>query len=117
MAGQPQVLQAAALRMATLLSPAIARLEQLIRQTDNPSVALAAIKEVLERNGLEAFAKPISQVYGSNLQPLQQAAFDVSRIKFEQLSDAGLDAVDRVAQGLLRVLRSRRRASVAWSST
>jgi hypothetical protein len=97
----PQVRQAAALRLATLVSPAVARLEQLMKQNENLSVALSAIKEVLERNGLDAFGKPEPPSKFVPTAPPPTTTFNVSQVKFSELSDEGLDLVDRVIKGLL----------------
>ncbi len=46
----PQVKLAAQERLAMLVDPAILRLGQLVDQTEFPSVAIAAVKDVLDRN-------------------------------------------------------------------
>ncbi len=46
----PQVKLAAEVRLALLVAPAITRLGQLVDQTEFPSVAIAAVKDVLDRN-------------------------------------------------------------------
>jgi len=96
---------AAALRLATLLSPALARLEQLVRQTDNPSVALAAVKEVLERNKLEAYGTPVPVKFTDGPPPPQLTTFNVSQVRFNELSDEGLDLVTAMVKGLLDAQR------------
>lgn len=48
----PQVKKAAKERLAELVDPAITRLVQLVEQTDNPSVALGAVRDALDRAGL-----------------------------------------------------------------
>ncbi|MFN2444494.1 MAG: hypothetical protein ABR606_02710 [Vicinamibacterales bacterium] len=48
----PQVQKAAALRMAELVDPAIMRLAELMMQTEFPSTAYQAVRDVLDRNGL-----------------------------------------------------------------
>jgi len=53
----PQVIQAAEERFKALIHPAIVRLEQLIDQKEFPSVAIAAVKDVLDRNGSLGKAK------------------------------------------------------------
>jgi hypothetical protein len=47
----PQVQAAAEERLRALVHPAITRLAQLVDQTEFPSVAIAAVKDVLDRNG------------------------------------------------------------------
>lgn len=54
----PQVQQAAKERLAALIDPAIDRLGQLVHQTDFPSTAYQAVRDVLDRNGF----KPKEQV-------------------------------------------------------
>jgi hypothetical protein len=53
-AAAPQVREAARRRLALLLDPALRCLYDLMMQRDNLSVALQAVKEVLERNQLYA---------------------------------------------------------------
>ena len=53
-AAAPQVREAARRRLALLLDPALKCLYDLLMQRDNLSVALQAVKEVLERNQLYA---------------------------------------------------------------
>ena len=50
--GAPQVQQAARVRLAALVDPSIDRLAKLV-QEKSPSVALGAVKDVLDRNGLK----------------------------------------------------------------
>ena len=52
--GAPQVQQAAKDRLAALVDPAITRLGELVQQTEYPSTAFSAVKDVLDRNGLKA---------------------------------------------------------------
>lgn len=47
----PQVMAKAEERLKSLIDPAITRLSQLIAQQEFPSVAIAAVKDVLDRNG------------------------------------------------------------------
>lgn len=47
--GAPQVRRKAEDRLRALEAPAIHRLEELMRQSDSPSVAIAAVKDVLDR--------------------------------------------------------------------
>ena len=49
----PQVRLAAKERLALLVDPAIDRLRELILQTEFPSTAYAAVKDVLDRAGLK----------------------------------------------------------------
>ena len=49
----PQVRRAARERLAMLVDPAITRLGELIAQTDFPSTAYAAAKDVLDRTGFK----------------------------------------------------------------
>ena len=51
-AGAPQVKKKAKERLEELVDPAITRLVQLVEQTDNPSVALGAVRDALDRAGL-----------------------------------------------------------------
>ncbi|MCA1586568.1 MAG: hypothetical protein LC791_17960 [Acidobacteria bacterium] len=46
----PQVQKAAALRMAELVDPAITRLAELMMQTEFPSTAYQAVRDVLDRD-------------------------------------------------------------------
>ncbi len=46
----PQVRAKAEERLASLLHPAVIRLGELVEQTEFPSVAIAAVKDVLDRN-------------------------------------------------------------------
>ena len=48
----PQVKLKAEERLKLLIDPAISRLAQLVDQTEFPSVAIAAVKDVLDRNGV-----------------------------------------------------------------
>ena len=50
----PQVQQAARLRLAALVDPALNQLAKLLQDGEHPSVALSAVKDVLDRNGLKA---------------------------------------------------------------
>jgi hypothetical protein len=52
--GAPQVQAAARQRLAALVDPALLRLGQLVREKKQASVALGAVKDVLDRNGLKA---------------------------------------------------------------
>ena len=47
----PQVIAKAEDRLKALIDPAIVRLAELVNQTQFPSVAIAAVKDVLDRNG------------------------------------------------------------------
>ena len=49
----PQVRLAAKERLAELVDPAIDRLRELILQTEFPSTAYAAVKDVLDRTGFK----------------------------------------------------------------
>ena len=51
--GAPQVKRAARERLAALVDPAIDRLGELVRQRQFPSTVYAAVKDVLDRNGLK----------------------------------------------------------------
>lgn len=55
--GAPQVIAAAEERLKALRVPAVIRLEQLMMQEQFPSVAIAAVKDVLDRNGALGKAK------------------------------------------------------------
>lgn len=48
--GAPQVKQKAEERLRALVDPALTRLNELMVQTEYPSVAIAATKDVLDRN-------------------------------------------------------------------
>jgi hypothetical protein len=48
--GAPQVKAAAEERLRSLVDPAIRRLAELVAQREFPSVAIAAVKDVLDRN-------------------------------------------------------------------
>jgi hypothetical protein len=48
----PQTLQRARERLAALVDPAIARLGQLLQEQDHKQVALAAARDILDRNSL-----------------------------------------------------------------
>lgn len=58
----PQVQAKAEERLKALLAPAVVRLEQLMQQTEFPSVAIAAVKDVLDRNGALGKAKETQDV-------------------------------------------------------
>jgi regulator of extracellular matrix RemA (YlzA/DUF370 family) len=47
----PQVKQAAEARLAALVDPAITRLTRIVTSTDSDAVALAAVKDILDRAG------------------------------------------------------------------
>jgi hypothetical protein len=53
----PQVILAAEERLKALRVPAVIRLEELMNQKEFPSVAIAAVKDVLDRNGALGKAK------------------------------------------------------------
>lgn len=53
----PQVIAKAEERLKALIHPAIARLAELVAQKEFPSVAIAAVKDVLDRNGMLGKAK------------------------------------------------------------
>lgn len=53
----PQVILAAEERLKLLRVPAVIRLEELMNQKEYPSVAIAAVKDVLDRNGALGKAK------------------------------------------------------------
>lgn len=55
--GAPQVQQAAKLRLAALVDPAITRLGELLKQKKNDKVALGAVKDILDRAGHKPSAK------------------------------------------------------------
>lgn len=65
----PQVKEKAEERLKALVHPAISRLGQLVEQTEFPSVAIAAVKDVLDRN----LGKAIESVHiaGNDGGPLQ----------------------------------------------
>jgi hypothetical protein len=96
----PQVRQAAQRRLATLASPAVVRLEQLMKQNENPSVALSAVKEILERNGLDAIGKP-QPANESTLPPIKANTVNIGAPRFDELSDEGLDLVERLLKGIM----------------
>lgn len=50
----PQVMKSARERLGLLTDPAITRMEELIKQTEYPSTALAASRDILDRNGFGA---------------------------------------------------------------
>ncbi len=58
----PQVIEAARVRLDRLTDPAITRLGELVEQKEYPSTALAAVKDVLDRNGYGAPDAPDSPV-------------------------------------------------------
>lgn len=58
----PQVIAAAEERLKALVDPAITRLAELIAQKEFPSVAIAAVKDVLDRNGQLGKAKESTDV-------------------------------------------------------
>ena len=58
----PQVKNKARERLAMLVSPAIEKLGKLIEQDDNPSVALGAARDVLDRNSITGNTAPAVQV-------------------------------------------------------
>lgn len=74
----PQVIQAAEDRLKALIFPAIIRLEQLVDQREFPSVAIAAVKDVLDRNG----------VLGKAKEQIQEVAH-TGKIVMEWASDGG----------------------------
>jgi len=80
-----------------------------MKQNENLSVALSAVKEVLERNGLDAFWKPAPPSKFVPTGPAPTTTFNMSSVKFHELSDDGLDLVDRVIRGLLANERRSRR--------
>jgi hypothetical protein len=90
------VRKAAALRLALLVTPALERLYTLMKQNEHPAVALAAVREVLERNGLDASGKP-----GPLCEtPTVSQTFNVSQVKFGELSDEGLNLVGQVLKAI-----------------
>lgn len=58
----PQVQAKAEERLKALIDPAIMRLAELVAQTEFPSVAIAAVKDVLDRNGQLGKAKETQDV-------------------------------------------------------
>jgi hypothetical protein len=52
--GAPQVQAAARARLLALVDPALVRLGQLVQEKKQVAVALGAVKDVLDRNGLKA---------------------------------------------------------------
>ncbi len=65
----PQVIAKAEERLAMLVHPAITRLGQLVDQAEFPSVAIAAVKDVLDRNMGKAAERV--KVTGANDGPLE----------------------------------------------
>jgi hypothetical protein len=55
-------MQAAEERLKALIDPAITRLAELIAQKEFPSVAIAAVKDALDRNGALGKAKETQHV-------------------------------------------------------
>lgn len=55
--GAPQVMLAAEERLKALNAPAITRLEHWLMQNEFPSVSIAAVKDILDRNGALGKAK------------------------------------------------------------
>jgi hypothetical protein len=55
--GAPQVLRKAQERLAILVDPAITRLGELVQQTEYPSTAYKACKDVLDRTGFKPIAR------------------------------------------------------------
>lgn len=60
--GAPQVQAKAEERLKALIDPAITRLAELIAQKEYPSVAIAAVKDALDRNGALGKAKETQDV-------------------------------------------------------
>jgi hypothetical protein len=62
-------------------------------------VARGAVKEVLERNGLDGYGKPVTaQAFAP---PTQRTTFNMSAVKFDELSDEGLDLVGQVLKAMV----------------
>jgi hypothetical protein len=53
----PQVKQAAEARLAALVDPAITRLTKIVNETEQDAVALAAVKDILDRAGYKQVEK------------------------------------------------------------
>lgn len=60
--GAPQVQAKAEERLKALVGPAISRLDHWLHQEEYPSVAIAAVKDVLDRNGSLGKAKETQEV-------------------------------------------------------
>lgn len=60
--GAPQVKAAAEERLKALVHPAISRLDHWLHQEEYPSVAIAAVKDVLDRNGSLGRAKETQDI-------------------------------------------------------
>ncbi len=101
----PQVRAAAALRLAMAADPMVRELVLIGKNRKHPH-QLQAIKEILERNGLDAFGKPVkNDVFPP--QPTTTAQISApTTLHLESLSDEGLDLVDRRLHGLLATQRS-----------
>lgn len=59
----PQVIAKAEERLRELIHPAISRLAELIDQKEFPSVAIAAVKDALDRNGSLGKAKETQDLH------------------------------------------------------
>lgn len=58
----PQVILAAEERLKALRVPAVIRLEELMHQKEFPSVAIAAVKDILDRDGKLGKAKETQDI-------------------------------------------------------
>jgi hypothetical protein len=84
---------AAALRLAMLAVPAVQALKEILQDKSHPQ-RMRAVTEVLDRNGLNAVGKP-EPTPATFVPPTQQTTFNMSSVKFNELSDEGLDLVGR----------------------
>ncbi len=90
----PQVQQAARLRLAALVDPALDQLATLLKDGEHPSVALSAVKDVLDRNGLKAPERIDATVQAEvipleNLKHMSTDELETARTLFRKMLGAG----------------------------
>jgi hypothetical protein len=95
----PQVRAAAALRLAMLAVPAVQALKEILQDKRHPQ-RMRTVTEVLDRNGINAVGKP-EPTPATVVPPTQQTTFNASSLKFDELSDEGLDFVGQVLKAIV----------------
>ncbi len=86
--------QAARLRLAALVDPALDQLATLLKDGEHPSVALSAVKDVLDRNGLKAPERIDATVQAEvipleNLKHMSTDELETARTLFRKMLGAG----------------------------
>ena len=96
----PQVKEAAKLRLAALVDPAIGELEKLLKRSKQDAVRFAAVKDVLDRNGFKPAEKV--EVTQQTSMAVILANLSVERLRTVEgwMHESGIETLDAPAAKL-----------------